>query len=389
MRIAFLCKRRYMGKDVILDRYARLYEIPFQLARLGHDVQGFCVDYRPQDSLTTSQLDDMSAATQTWEHRAEPGRLRWESQGVRASELGKLSIHPFRMLRRLKDFQPDVLIGASDIPHVAFTAWLARRLDVPYAVDLYDNFEGFGQARIPGFKSALRRATRNAGAVFTTSEPLRQLVVNGYRAQGPVISMPSSVDLQVFQPGDMQAARAQLNLPLDAVLIGTAGGLYKDKGVATLYEAWSALSQQHPQLHLVLAGPYHANLPPPEGERVHYLGHLAHPQVPTLFQALDVGVISILDTPFGRYCFPQKAYEMLACGLRVIATDIGEMTDLFSTSPGVKFIAGNPQSLAAAASRQLTQPVFHEDIRVRDWQALIKEIEPVLHRLTRTTSSLA
>lgn len=33
MRVAFLCKRRYMGKDVILDRYARLYEIPFQLAR--------------------------------------------------------------------------------------------------------------------------------------------------------------------------------------------------------------------------------------------------------------------------------------------------------------------------------------------------------------------
>ncbi|MDN5851146.1 MAG: hypothetical protein L0H63_16170, partial [Nitrococcus sp.] len=27
MRIAFLCKRRYMGKDVILDRFARLYEI--------------------------------------------------------------------------------------------------------------------------------------------------------------------------------------------------------------------------------------------------------------------------------------------------------------------------------------------------------------------------
>jgi hypothetical protein len=41
MRIAFLCKRQYMGKDVILDRYARLYEIPYQLARLGHTVRGY------------------------------------------------------------------------------------------------------------------------------------------------------------------------------------------------------------------------------------------------------------------------------------------------------------------------------------------------------------
>jgi len=31
MRLVFLCKRRYMGKDVSVDRYARLYEIPVSL----------------------------------------------------------------------------------------------------------------------------------------------------------------------------------------------------------------------------------------------------------------------------------------------------------------------------------------------------------------------
>ena len=46
MRIAFLCKRRYMSKDVILDRYARLYEIPRQLALLGHEVLGLCMSYQ-------------------------------------------------------------------------------------------------------------------------------------------------------------------------------------------------------------------------------------------------------------------------------------------------------------------------------------------------------
>jgi hypothetical protein len=38
MRVVFLCKRRYMAKDVIVDRYARLNEIPRQLANLGHQV---------------------------------------------------------------------------------------------------------------------------------------------------------------------------------------------------------------------------------------------------------------------------------------------------------------------------------------------------------------
>ena len=49
MRTAFLCKRRHLGKDVIPDCYARLYEIPFLLARLGHDVRGFCPSYQGHD----------------------------------------------------------------------------------------------------------------------------------------------------------------------------------------------------------------------------------------------------------------------------------------------------------------------------------------------------
>lgn len=368
MRIAFLCKRRYMGKDVVLDRYARLYEIPAQLARLGHEVRGYCLDYHG------------SASThEQWRHDAAPGTLGWESQSPGRFKLGLLAC-PRRLLRRLRAFQPQVLIGASDIPHVALAAWLARRLRVPYAVDLYDNFEGFGQARIPGFVPALRRATRDAGLVLTTSEPLRQLVLQGYGAKGTVVSMPSSVDLQVFRPGDQAAARQRLGLPQQARLMGTAGGLYWDKGVEPIYQAWPHLAARHADLHLVLAGPYRSELPPPQGERVHYLGHLSHAQVADLFCALDVGIISILDTPFGRYCFPQKAYEMLACGLCVAVTDIGEMSTLFATTPQIMFKPGDADGLAAAVTRQLETPA-RPAILARDWSTLIKEVEPLLARL--------
>jgi glycosyltransferase involved in cell wall biosynthesis len=369
MRIAFLCKRRYMGKDVILDRYARLYEIPAQLARLGHDVRGYCLDYR-------------DSAHQQWQHDAAPGALAWQSQSLGRFKLS-LPAYPGLLLRQLRAFRPDVLIGASDIPHVALAAWLARRLGVPYAVDLYDNFEGFGQARIPGFVPALRRATRNAGLVLTTSEPLRQLVLNSYHAKGAVVSMPSSVDLQVFRPGDQAAARQRLGLPQQARLVGTAGGLYRDKGVEPIYQAWPRLAAQRPDLHLVLAGPYRPELPPPQGERVHYMGHLSHAQVADLFCALDVGIISILDTPFGRYCFPQKAYEMLACGLRVAVTNIGEMSTLFATTPQVMFKAGDAEELATAVTRQLSAPT-ESAIAVRGWNTLIGEVEPLLAASARS-----
>lgn len=372
MRIAFLCKRRYMGKDVVLDRYARLYEIPAQLARLGHDVRGYCLDY--QGSTSTHQQ---------WPHEAAPGTLVWESQSAGRLKLS-LPAYPWWLLVRLRAFRPDVVIGASDIPHVALAAWLARRLGVPYAVDLYDNFEGFGQARIPGFVPALRYATRNAGLVLTTSEPLRQLALHDYRAKGTVVSMPSSVDLQVFHPADNAAARQRLGLPPHARLVGTAGGLYRDKGVEPIYQAWPRLAAQHSDLHLVLAGPYRSELPPPQGERVHYLGHLSHAQVADLFCALDVGIISILDTPFGRYCFPQKAYEMLACGLRVAVTDIGEMSTLFAAVPQIMFRAGDADGLVSAITSQLSAPV-RPVIAVQDWRTLIGQIEPLLTGMGQST----
>lgn len=363
MRIAFLCKRRYMGKDVILDRYARLYEIPRQLARLGHEVRGYCLDYHGESEGE-------------WLHEAAPGSLRWASHSLGRAKLPALAGYPWRLLRQLCAFAPDVIIGASDIPHVALARWLARRLGVPYAADLYDNFEGFGQARIPGFVRILRRAVRDAVLVTTTSEPLRQKVLDD-GACGTVVSLPSSVDMAVFCPGDKLVARQALGLPQGVRLIGTAGGLYREKGIEPLYAAWPDIATADPDVHLVLAGPLETGFPPPDGERVHYLGHLAHAQVADLFRALDVGIISILDTPFGRYCFPQKAYEMLACGLPVVAADVGQMHDLLAKTPGSLFRANNAESLADSVVRQLQRPSYAE-AQINDWAQLIIEMEIVL-----------
>lgn len=369
MRIAFLCKRRYMSKDVVLDRYARLYEIPHQLARLGHDVTGYCLDYHEAD-------------TGTWQHDAGPGSLTWHSHSVAGAHAGGLLGYPKRLLRELHSISPDVVIGASDIPHVVLGAWLARRLQVPYMADLYDNFEGFGQARIPGFVAALRWAVRQAQLVTTTSEPLKTLVQETYRATGTVVAMPSSVDKAVFRPREQTLARARLGLPQGVRLIGTAGGLYADKGVRPLYAAWERIATNRADVHLVLAGPVDKAYPPPKGERVHYLGSLAHAQVADLFAALDVGIISVLDTPFGRYCFPQKAYEMLACGLPVVAAELGAMSTLLAETPRSLFEPGNAEALTAAVLGQLDEK--HQiNVPVPDWRDLAIQLDKCLADLNQ------
>lgn len=362
MRIAYLCKRRYMGKDVVIDRYARLYEIPKQLALLGHHVEAWCFAYADDPPLETE--DD-----------GAPGTLRWHVSSWGHSVLPGLVTYPHRMLNNLRAFRPDVVVAASDIPHVALGAWLAGKLGRPFVADLYDNFEGFGQARIPGMVRALRAAVRTADLVYTTSEPLREFVNEEYCAKGEVIAMPSTVDKSVFHSRDRRQSRLELGLPDDVRLIGSAGGLNRGKGIETLVEAWSLLSSRRTDVHLVLAGPREARMHLPTGERVHYLGALPHDRVATVFAALDVGVICINDTAFGRYCFPQKAYEMLACGLAVVAADVGAMGRLFDQHrSSCLYPAGDAGMLCERIEAQLRSPVIVET-SIDDWATLVARME--------------
>ena len=86
------------------------------------------------------------------------------------------------------------------------------------------------------------------------------------------------------------------------------------------------------------------------------LGELPHALAAELFAALDVGVIYLRDTPFGRFCFPQKAYEMAACGIPFVAANVGAMPALLADAPECLYRADDAESLAEALRGQLITP---------------------------------
>lgn len=370
MRIAFLCKRHYTGKDVLLDHYGRLYELPHHLARMGHEVGAWCLDYRGHQD----EIQQQEGGT---------GSLVWASFSIGGVRATRFPTYPYQLYRQLSEFKPDIVIGASDIPHVALATWLGHRLDIPCAIDMYDNFESFGQARIPGFRSLLAYAIRNSHLIITVSQSLREKVLVDHAPAQPVIVMPNGINNSVFSPGNRSQSRQELGLPVDAKLIGTAGGLSRMKGLHTVYATWQQMEQHHPNLHLVLAGPVETGLPLPTGPRVHYLGELHERQVAVLFRALDVGIIPLADSPFGRYCFPQKAYEMLASHLPVVVANTGEMASLFAPWSHLLFAPNDSCELQAALLRQLESPCMPA-IPILNWSDLIKELEPALKRLAHS-----
>jgi len=218
--------------------------------------------------------------------------------------------------------------------------------------------------------------------VTCTSHTLAQHVRDTYRATGTVIAMPSTVDKDTFRVRDKEECRRVLGLPGHARLIGTAGGLHVDKGVATLYEAYARLAAGDPTLHLVLAGPTDKRMPPPLGPRFHYLGCLPHGQVAMLFSALDVGVIYLRDAPFGRFCLPQKAYEMAACGIPIVAAGVGDTKRLFAEYRQCLYRPDDARDLAERIRHQLRAQQIPR-LQIGDWRTIVsafkRRLDPIVN----------
>ena len=325
-----------MAKDLLDDRFGRYRELPLELARLGHEVRGVCLSYRARAS---GRFDDP----------ATDGKAVVAWLAVNLSDIGSYLKHAGKWM---KDFQPDVVWTGSDAFHVTFGVWLARRHGSRSVADLYDDYAAFPATRRAGALPLYRRALRRADGVTCFSRRMAELIERGGRT-GLTTVVESGVRTDLFRKLDKELCRKALGLPENVKIIGTAGALYQRRGVETLLKAFEMLAAESP-IHLALAGDRDVALP--RRADVHDLGVLAADRVPLLFGALDVAVSCYRDSPQGRVSFPQKAYEIIACGTPLVAAAVGSMNELLSAHPECLFDGEYPESLARAVRWQLEIP---------------------------------
>jgi teichuronic acid biosynthesis glycosyltransferase TuaC len=340
LKILFLTKRRYTGKDLVNDRYGRLFEFVAGLSRRGHRICLLCIEYGPPTEVRPEAVKQWPA-------------VEWHLHATGRSLVPGLWAHVVESWGIGSRFQPELVLSASD----AFNVWLgdrlAHRLSVPHVADLYDNFESFGATSLPGVKWTFRRALRRCKAIVAVSTPLASLVSAEIRPRGSVIVVGNGVDPRRFHHGDRGTARQVLGLPADGPLIGTAGSLSRSRGIGELLAAFEMLWATDERLGLVLAGQLGRGVALPKGPGVFYFGDLRHEQVPQLLHALDVGVVCNRDSAFGRYCYPQKSVEMLSCGLPMVMADVGVARELMGECDMAVYRPGDVQDLVRAITWQL------------------------------------
>jgi teichuronic acid biosynthesis glycosyltransferase TuaC len=365
MNIFVLTKRQYMGKDLLDDRFGRFREIPLELAQLGHEVAGLTFSYRQRKESIF--WDSAPSGNVT---------VKWESINVPAQSLNGFR----RAVEIVKDFRPDLIWACSDAYIVSLGVWLARRISTLSVVDLYDNFESFFATHLPGVRAMFKRAVRAANGVTCVSSQMAEYIDDQYKCRSPILVLENAVRPDLFFPLPQLACRTQLRLPITGKIIGTAGALTKSRGIDTLFSAFRHLAEESRDIHLAIAGPRSRLTRIPVDSRVHDLGMLPLDQVPTLINALDVAVICNRDSEFGRYNFPQKAYEILACRKPLLASSVGAMRTVLESYPECLFETENTESLVGAIHRQLAKPVV-ADVPVPTWRLCAERLANFLDQI--------
>ncbi len=206
--------------------------------------------------------------------------------------------------------------------------------------------------------------------VANTDREARDLVELYGADPAKVAVVPPGVDLDVFASGDRLAARAEVGLPRDAIVLAFVGRVQPHKGPEVLVRAAAELGRRHPEWgdRLVVAV-----LGGRSGAGADHLAHLhdvagglglagalrpeppvSRPLLAQWYRAADVVAVPSYSESFGLV-----ALEAQASGTPVVAADVGGLPTAVGDA-GVLVEGHHEREWADALERVLTDTGLRE-----------------------------
>jgi teichuronic acid biosynthesis glycosyltransferase TuaC len=312
-----------------------------------------------------------------------PGILKW-SDGLFMALGSYLTVR--RLFRQHALHILDVHFG---YPDGAAGTLLGHWLKVPVVLTLRGKEER--QARtVVG--PALRRAVLRADRLIAVSEALRDLALGLGADARRITVIGNGIDLSKFQRVPQAEARAQLDLPQNARMLISVGTLVERKGFHRVIECLPHLLVRYQNLHYLVVGGSG-----PEGDfsaklraqvvalglqqRVHFLGLCAPEQLKFPLSAADVFVLASSYEGWANVLL-----EALACGLPVVATDVGGNAQVINSGQLGRIVPfGDSAALGSALDEALShawnRAALREYARSNSWEDRIPLLVNVFRQL--------
>ena len=176
-----------------------------------------------------------------------------------------------------------------------------------------------------------------------------------------VVDIPNAVDADLFRPQSSDF-RKMHGIGADEFVALYVARFQAFKNHRMLVDAFARFVKDHPAARLALAGsgPLRERTERQVAElgladRVLFLGEVPFPELPAIYAAADVKVIS---SDYESFCF--AAIEAMSAGLPVLTTDCAWVPRLVSDGAGIVVPAGDAEAFAAALKKLSDNPALRQ-----------------------------
>jgi glycosyltransferase involved in cell wall biosynthesis len=267
------------------------------------------------------------------------------------------------LARQLHARTPFDLVDAQFFyPDGPAAAAIARALGLPLSIKARGADIHFWGARGYARRRMLDASNQAAGLLAVSEALKRDMVALGMPGEKIAIH-PTGLDRAAFHPIPRASARAGLadfGIPPDGALLVGVGALIPRKGHALTLRGLAALPGV--RLALVGAGPEERELRALAtelglGDRVSFLGSIAHDRLPRLLAAADAMVLPSVSEGLANAWI-----EALGCGTPLVIADAGGAREVVTWPAAGRIVPRDPSASAATVRELLAHPPSQREV---------------------------
>ena len=243
---------------------------------------------------------------------------------------------------------------------------------------------------------AIRYNLKAADCIICVSEQGKtHLVTNWNVPAEKIIVFPNAADVQRFRPYPETRSELRASLKVNSnPLIVFVGNFYVWHDITTLLNAFSQVRVTCPDARLILIGDGSQrqammSLADEMGisNAVQFPGIMAHDEIPRMLGAADIAVAPYPKMVHEMWLSPIKLFEYMASGIAIIASGIGQLTDVVKDGyNGLLVPPGDTSAMASAMKKliedsdlrsQLGQHARDDAVNKYSWERYISNLEHV------------
>ncbi len=266
------------------------------------------------------------------------------------------SIHEV-LQKTIEEFSPDVILSYWAHPDGTVAVRAAREAGIP-AVVMVGGSDVLVLGRAGRRRTRILQTLHDADRVIAVSEHIAKTMRADGIAPEKISVVPRGVDRQVFYPGDRNAARKELGLPLDTTILVGVGRLVPVKDWTCWIEACHQMVQRGRKVecYILGSGPLERQLSQQIdslglSSRVFLAGSQPQSRLVQWYRAADLTLLSSVSEGV-----PNVLLETIACGGSFVATKVGGIPEIADPDHDRLVPAECPTILGLAAIDRLEHP---------------------------------